>query len=252
MQPNDADAHYWLGAALAQTGQEQKAREHWQRAVACWQAGARSEFQGVLQGRQAMPHRALAESAMRAGQPQEALVHLTRALELKKDDVETLQLLGSALGRLERWSEAEEALLKAVELQPENASTRGCLASARVRLGKKDLAAQEYADLLKRFPDWPEKTADFAFKEITTARLRDPLTAQELALQVCEATDFKDPRWLNTLAAAQAATGAFARARATAQQALALNPEPPLASEIRARLGLYEKNQAVPVTKDPK
>jgi Flp pilus assembly protein TadD len=250
MQPNDPDAQYWLGTALAQTGQEQEAQEHWQQSVACWQANAKSEFQGVPHGRQARPHQALAESAMRAGQPRKALPQLTRALEIKKDHVETLQLLGLALGRLERWADAEEALRTAVELQPENASTRGYLASAYARQGKKELAAGEYALILNRFPDWPEKTADFALKKITHARLRDPITAEELAAQICEATDFKDPRWLNTLAAAQAANGAFAKARATAQQALELNPEPAVAAEIRDRLRLYEKNQALPLAKD--
>jgi len=249
----DPDAHYWLGMALVKLGQEERAQDQWQQAVACWTLySKRDPFDRDLKGRRALPHLAMAEWELRAGFPDQALWQVARVLELQPANLESQQLTGIALGRLGRWPKAEAALLAAVDLDPDNASTRGYLAAAYARQGKADLAAREYASIVKRFPDWSEKTADFALKKITQARLRDPITAQELALQICEATDFKDPRWLNTLAAAQAANGNFAKARDTVRQALALKPAPTLATEIRARLELYEKNQALPVTKDEK
>src|SRR4029077_10214047 len=140
---------------------------------------------------------------------------------------------------------AEAAFQSALKLDPESASTRGYLASSFARQDKKDLAARAYADLLVRFPDWTQTSSDFALKRVGTASLLDPRWAEEVAVQVCEATHYQDPRWLDTLGAAQAARGDFAHARETARKALNLAPAPALTRQLQERLRLYENNRAL-------
>ena len=254
IKPDDPDAHYLLGRTLVQLGDDRQAQEHWQLSIECWtRQPMRSPFLGSdLAYRRAQPHIALAELALRSGRSEDALPQLNRALEIKPKQPETLQMTGIALSRLARWSDAEAAFQNALLLESDNASTQGYLAVVHAGQGKQEQAEREYAGILKSHPDWPEKTADFALALIGKARPRDPLTAQELALQVCQATGFKDARWLGTLAAAQAANGDFAKARATVQQALALNPPAAFDSELRDRLRLYEKNQASPTVQHVK
>jgi Flp pilus assembly protein TadD/intracellular septation protein A len=253
VEPDNPDAHLLLGKILRQLGRWEEARRHLERSVQIWASNPRvTPDLGDMPTRRAMPQVLLADILLRAGNPDEALHDLAAALKTKADVAGAHHLMGIAYGRLGRWADAEDALQRAVDLQPANASIRAYLAFAQARQGKNTLAARGYAEILANAPDWPQRTSDLALTLATEARFLDATMAQELAAQICEATDFKDPRWLNTLAAAQAANGAFARARATAQQALDLKPEPALANEIRDRLRLYKKNQALPVTKDEK
>lgn len=250
IEPENPDAHYWFGIALSNLGRTDEARHAWQTAVRYWQTRSQTEFLGNRQARQAQPYLALAELDLRQGHAEQALANVRRAQEIRPGHAETLQLMAIALGRLERWPEAAQLLQEARAQEPDNASTRGYLAFANARQGKKEESAREYAGVLKDYPDWPEKTADFALAKITEPRLRDPLTARELAWQICEATDFKDARWLNVLAAAHAGNGDFAKARTIARQALDLMPPSALAAELRDRLRLYENNQALPPARD--
>jgi len=67
-----------------------------------------------------------------------------------------------------------------------------------------------------------------------------------LAEQVCQATHHRDPRFVDTLAAAYAAAGHYHQAVAAARQALTLADaaqQPELVKQIQERLRLYENNQ---------
>jgi tetratricopeptide (TPR) repeat protein len=73
-----------------------------------------------------------------AGQPTEALPHLQRALELKRDHPETLNSLGNVLNRLGRPADARPLLERAVQLQPRFASAHNTLGVSRMAVGDAD------------------------------------------------------------------------------------------------------------------
>ena len=74
-------------------------------------------------------------------------------------------------------------------------------------------------------------------------RLRDPAEAVRLAEQLCQATNYEQPRLLDALAAAYAAAGRFDQAQKTVQQALEALGEagPPEAVEaLQQTLRMYQ------------
>jgi tetratricopeptide (TPR) repeat protein len=76
--------------------------------------------------------------------------------------------------------------------------------------------------------------------------LEDANRAIKYAERACVLTGYKEPKLLDTLAAAYAAGGRFEEAKATAEKALngtkAAGPEE-LAGEIQKRIKLYETGQ---------
>lgn len=70
-----------------------------------------------------------------AGKPAEALPHLQRALELKREHPETLNSLGNVLNRLGRAAEAQPLLERAIQLQPRFAAAHNTLGAIRMARG---------------------------------------------------------------------------------------------------------------------
>jgi tetratricopeptide (TPR) repeat protein len=181
------------------------------------------------------------------GENEKALEAATRALELNPNLPEVQCQRGMVLGRLGRWSEAEVNLNKAVSLRPDKAFNRAEWAHALYQQGHKEAAEREYRVLMAEFPGWVKETKEDAFDLATQANreFRDPLRAMELALQLCEASGFKQPEWLDLLAVAHAAAGNFDQAKETVHRALALATDAALVSRLRERLRLYEQRQTV-------
>jgi protein O-mannosyl-transferase len=248
LEPTSADGYYALGLAMYRQGNWQKAKENLQRSVGYWASHPpTNQGTGDLKSRQAGPLELLGELALRDGHPDDAVNNLARALLVKPDLAEAHFHMGVALGRLGDWPRAEAALLDAVALESTSGSYRGYLASAYAQQKKSESAAREYARILDEDPDWLNQTNDLAMRSITIAPFLDRTLAEELALQICEATAFKDPRWLNTLAAVQAAKGRFDAACATTQKAIGLAADQALRAELEDRLRMYERKQALPI-----
>ena len=78
------------------------------------------------------------------------------------------------------------------------------------------------------------------------ARVRNPAEAVRLGERAAELTRRRDPVVLDALAAAYAASGAWDRATATADEAIALAVPRArdLADDIARRLALYRRGQA--------
>ena len=76
--------------------------------------------------------------------------------------------------------------------------------------------------------------------------MRDGSWALLLAKRACETTEYKNPRFLDTLAAAYAETGQFEEAIQTAQEAIEkalAKKQKSLAEEIKKRLKMYQSRQ---------
>ena len=71
-------------------------------------------------------------------------------------------------------------------------------------------------------------------------RFRDGKRAVEFATRACELTKWKNPRFLNTLAAAQAEAGDFDAAVSSQKRAIELLTDERQKAEYRSRLVLYQ------------
>lgn len=218
--------------------------------------------------------------------PDEALPALRRALELSPDSAVAHLRGAELLLRLKHQDDALLAVRKAIELEPTHAPAHSQLAMALLARGDREGAKAEFREALRLDPGFiPARGAlaevlvrekQYAEAEpllregmklaprggIETAALSNALAwllatspiaeqrkgeeAVELALAACRATDFKDPGFLDTLAAAYAEAGRFTEARQRQGEAIrlmqALNRAADVA-EYRERLALYEKQQ---------
>jgi tetratricopeptide (TPR) repeat protein len=114
--------------------------------------------------------------------------------------------------------------------------------------GGDDKAAQaQYREALRRDPAWPDAANRSAWSLAThpNPRARNGAVALRLAQQICEATEYRQPNYLDTLAAAYAEEGQFEEAQSTARQALALaeKSETALVGPIQDRVRHYAGRQ---------
>ena len=126
---------------------------------------------------------------MKRGRFREAVVELRAAIEGGVKDVEVANALAFALVQNDETAEAASVLTRAAAEHPDNVNLMHNLAR-----------------LLATASD---------------PRVRDGERAVRLALEVCERTGNRDPRALDTLSAAYAASGRFAMAQEAASHAAA-------------------------------
>ena len=145
-----------------------------------------------------------------AGQDDEAVTHLRRGLELEPDSARDHHLLGAVLTRTGRYEEGLAHLETAFKAHPRDGGL-----------------ANNLAWVLATCPE---------------VKFRNGRRAVELATKVCEASGFRVPTYLDSLAAAYAEAGDFAGAVKTAAMAVELARKDPSgpAPAIEARLQLYK------------
>jgi tetratricopeptide (TPR) repeat protein len=132
---------------------------------------------------------------------------------------------------------------------------RAGLAEALLRQGREREAADEYRAALARRPEWVEPANNLAWLLVTAqdASVRDPQEALRWAEQATRASERKTPQVLDTLAAAQEASGRIGDAEATLDEAIALAKtagDATLASELAARRAELERRTPLP-PRDP-
>jgi tetratricopeptide (TPR) repeat protein len=186
---------------------------------------------------------------------------------------------GAAHQALDDLEQAEDDYSAAIRLEPDHYNSYASRAEIRRRQGRLDDALADLSEHLKHHPDDPmgylfrsalhkeRKDLPAALEDLNAAhraapddprvcnnlawmlatcsdaRLRDGTRAIVLARKACEATDWKHPFCLGTLAAALAETGAFDEAILRQSEALDLYPETEkLAGQ--SRLALYQAGQA--------
>ncbi len=233
--PEVSQAHVNLGTAYEMIGKLDEAIHHYAEAA---RFGANS---GVS--------RKWGAALERRGDLDEAIAHYREALDLDPSDAMAWLYLGNALARQKKWQPAADSARRATELDPQNGRAHRILAHALFQLGEKDAARQEYQQALRIEPKWPEAANAKAWVQATHLEpaKRDGRNALELAEQACEATAEREPRFLDTLAAAYAETGEFDRAVAIAARAEALASsaqQAGLAQAVRERLRKYQQKQA--------
>jgi tetratricopeptide (TPR) repeat protein len=174
-----------------------------------------------------------------------ALGHLRRGAASASSDPLARYELGAALAELGRAEEAVAEFRRLVAARPELPEGHYGLASALVERGQLAAASLSFREALRLRPDWPPALVGLArlLAADPSAEARDPALAIRLAERAASLTGGRDPRVLDTLAAAHAAAGDFGRAVEVARRALARAHAGELAAEIRARLARYERGE---------
>ena len=152
--------------------------------------------------------------------------------------------LGIVLLHVGRVQEAMAHCQQALRINPDYAEAHYGLGLALEQAGKVREANVHYEQALRINPDYPEVQNNLAWLLATRAPSEggDPVRAVTLADQACKLTDNRVAQYLDTLAAAYAATGRFDDAVATAQKAIELARSAgqlQVATQVEPRLELY-------------
>jgi len=235
VNPDFAEAHNNLGLALMRQGRGPEAIGHFEQAL-------RIEPDYVE------AHNNLGVALMRQGRVPEAIGHYEQALRIKPDYAEAHTNLGIALAHQGRLPEAIGQYEQGVRLKPDDPSAHNHLGDALARAGRGHEAIGQYEEVLRIQPDASETQNNLAWLLATSAPEDggNPTQGLRLAQRVCELTRNQVAPYLDTLAAAYAATGQFNEAVATARRAMELASaakQPKLAEEIGTRLELYRRGR---------
>lgn len=258
--------HRWLGLALGEVGRTDEAAKHFSEALR-------------FDPHSAKAHSALGMILVQKGKIEAALPHLTEAVKSDPDDPNTRYNLGLALAKLGRVGQATQHLaesvrlgpddfdarcalaavlamrgradralehyLAALRLEPESAVAHGKVADLLARQGKMEDAVGHYREALRSSPDQMGVANSLAWLLATSRdpRVRDAAEAVRLAERACKATDFREPTFLNTLAAAYAEAGRFDEAIQTLRKVIphaSATQNQELVNDLERRLELYE------------
>lgn len=240
-----ADAYAQLGETLAWAGQTERAAEalrhalqndselHEARgALGMLLASTGQEDDGIAMLREASAGRPgnvdlgynLAAALVRAGRLDEARQVAEDLTQRAPGYAPAQVLLGTIHAMSGRLDESVATLGRAVELAPNDVDARMELGRSLWELRRYGESIAAFEQAAARRPRDPEIARELAWSLATCpdAAARDAARALALAQQLCESSRYRNPMYLETLAAAQAATGNFDGAVETAGQALTL------------------------------
>lgn len=229
--PKNAAAHYNLANALADAGQLQEAVVHYETAL-------------QIDPRAPPAHNNLANVLVQMGKLDEAISHYEKALQLKKDFADPHNNLAAVLLSQGRVNEAMAHRAEALRIRPDNAAGQYDVGVIFATQGKINDAIAHFKEAIRLKPDYGKACNNLAWLLATNANspASDQTQAVQLAERACQLVGEKQAPYLDTLAAAYAATDRFQEAVATAEEALALARATGLtrlASEIEARVQMY-------------
>jgi tetratricopeptide (TPR) repeat protein len=227
LDPGYAEAHNNLGAAFQRQGNSARAAEHFERAVS-------------LDPDHAEAHNNLGIILERRGDLVRAAERYERALQIDPDFAEAHSNLGNVLLSRGDLAGARARYESALGVQPNFAEAHNNLGFVLARQGDLRGAVSHYRRALEIRPTLFHAATGLAWALATSedASLRDGNEALAWAEHCADATDYRDPACLETLAAAYAELGDFEQAIRWQSQAVSLLPADRNA-DLRARLHLY-------------
>jgi Flp pilus assembly protein TadD len=182
------------------------------------------------------------------GRSTEAIECFSKAISIMPDFAEAHMNLGNVYGKLGRSAEAIDAYQQAIKFRPDYAEARYDLANEFRSQGRYDEAAGQYSAALSFKPDWPDCMNNLALLISIYPQIknRDTNEAVSLASRACQLTNYKDPVFLCTLAAAYASAGRFSEAVDTANKALYLadvTNQSQIRNAIQYHLSFYKQGK---------
>jgi tetratricopeptide (TPR) repeat protein len=199
------------GSILFETGKIDEASQHFRNALAI--------LPNMVEA-----HCGLAKCLLATGKFQEALENYQQAAMVKPDYAEADFGIGAILEKFGKLDDAKSAFEAGLKYSPTNALALFHLGTIYLSQGqyKESIGVLEQA--LQINPNWPDALNRLGWLLATNpdATIRKGDEALRLATRSCELTSFGNPQALNTLAAAQAETGHFQEAAASAEKAIEL------------------------------
>jgi protein O-mannosyl-transferase len=239
-------AHNNLGFLFLRRGELDKAISQFQEALNIRSRNAESHYSLGAALIQSNLGNALARKQLW----DEAIDHLQEAVRLRPDYADAHFNLGSVLFQQGRIDGAIDQWQKALAIRPRDAEAHRNVAIALRKEGKLKEAISEYEQALNIAPEDSVTLNNLAWILATSSdvSVRDGTRAVTLAVKAVQASEGKDPNFARTLAAAQAETGQFTEAVATAEAAKALasrQNKPELASRLEEEITLYRGRVAL-------
>jgi protein O-mannosyl-transferase len=156
-----------------------------------------------------------------AGQPEEGLPHLQRALELKPGLPETLNSLGNVLNRLGRSREALPLLEQAVRIQPRFAGAHNTLGVALMSLGRAGEGIAAFGRAVELDPKLATARVNLGWALANNGRVAEAVAQFEQVLRLQPDLADAHIKWGLTLAMHGNTTGAVPHL----ERAVELQPE---------------------------
>ncbi len=172
--PQDAQAHYDLGAALRKLGRLADAVPSYERALEI-----KPDFVEA--------HNDLGNALQALGRPSEAAASYRRALALKPDFATARSNLGVALQSLGMLEEAMACYRAALESMPRSAETHNNLGNALRRLGRVEEAVTSYRRALEIRPEYAEALSNLGNALRDLGRLDEAEAVYRRALAIAPA-----------------------------------------------------------------
>jgi tetratricopeptide (TPR) repeat protein len=194
------------------------------------------------------PHASLGDVLQSQGKFDEAINHYRHALRIKPNDARPHASLGDVFQSQGSLDKAVSHYLQALRIKPDFAEVHSNLGVAMLEQGQLDGAFSHFRQAVSNKPDFVDALNNLAWLMAThpEKEFHNPAEAVRLAETACELTDYQNPGFLDTLAAAYAAVGRFADAAATAEKAvriIALGDKKDGAGQIQNRLDLYRQQK---------
>ncbi len=266
---DNAPAENNYGCALFEAGRLDEAASHLSNAVRLLPAFAEARDN-------------LCKVLLRQGKFDEAIVCLNELIRRKQASAETYYNLAVVLSMQKKYDEAMKLFGEALKLDPNCPDAHRKMGATLLATGRTNEAIAYLNEALRRNPDQPEVCANLgiayaqvkkyepAIQNLTKAvklkynrpdvlntlawllatagdvSAQDANRAVEYAQNACELTGYKEPLFLDTLAAAYAAAGRFDDAIATAEQAVnaaKTSGQEELAGKIQKRMEQYKVGQ---------
>ena len=141
LEPDDAEAHYNLGATYGGLGRYQEAIAAYEEAIHLKPEYAEAQYN-------------LGVAYSELGRYEEAIAAYEEAVRLKPDYAEAHYGLGVPYGELGRWQEALEAYRQVVRLKPDYAEAHCGVGFAYANLGRYQEAIAAYQEAIRLKPDY--------------------------------------------------------------------------------------------------
>jgi tetratricopeptide (TPR) repeat protein len=236
LNPHSAVAQGNIGKVLVTLGKSDEAIPHLEEALSLGLASPASV------------HNALGVALQQQNKIDDAMSHFRQALILDPSSAFAHNNMGRAFQVSGRFDEAIDQFQQAARLRPEDSVPHLNLARVMVARGRVQDGVTELRAALDRRPDWPEVLIELAWilAAHTDPAIRAPREAVLYASRAAELTVRRQPKALDVLAAAFAASSEFERAIETAHAALTLavsQGDNGGAEQIRGRLKLYEQRR---------
>lgn len=267
---NQPKIHHWLGVALQEVGRTEEAAQHFAEA-------------GRLEADPRAAHISRAMALVGQGRIEQALPEFQAALDYDPNDLEARYDFGLALAKLRRFQEAVPQFELCIQSNPAHFESQNALGLALEMLGQRERAIEQYQAALRLRPEarepsvraakllaqtgraseaaalWRQVLAvdasdyetanNLAWLLATTAdpAVRNGAEAVRLAEAACQATQFREPVFLSTLAGAYAATGRFPEAIQILRQIIPqveATGNQALVADLNRRLALYQAERA--------